>query len=411
MKKPTFSASQVDKWEECPRRWAWRYVTKIPQEDNPKARLGSRGHEIAEDWLRDGIPPDPEEMFTYTFRGKEVVRHPGRMVLSGIHHLPAPRTPGMELESHITWETGACHWQGYVDVLLREPRVQDHKFTGDLKWAKTPEELQDNVQALLYASWASEFFGVPEVPVEFVYYETQPRRSGNHRTRKVTALIRPRDHEERYDKIEESAGLMAEVKRLKIHPLTLPPNPASCQNYGGCEHRDRCRLSPEQELRAVMTQAQNPNLNPEVANLLATLSGGAPPPPPPPPPPAHGAGVLPPEAPPPAPTPPAPEPAPPVPEPANFNLATADRADLKQYALAKGYVDTSCRLGADKLRALIAEKEQAPPPPPPVPEAPTVIPPPPPVVTDHPMADEIVKTVKRDLAACFRNLSEMIEAS
>jgi len=48
----TISASQIKKYQRCPRQWAYRYIEKRPEPSSKSAELGSEIHKVLEDYFR-----------------------------------------------------------------------------------------------------------------------------------------------------------------------------------------------------------------------------------------------------------------------------------------------------------------------------------------------------------------------
>lgn len=151
MRRRLFSASQIQLFRECPRKWAWKYIAKLPSPPNKAAQLGIEVDEgQLQPFLRDGRP------FDYT-------RESGYIAASGLGHLPPAQSPGLEVQRHfILPSRGEYAFQGYIDLWLPDssvvpdlpggaPFVGDFKTTSDLKWAKSEEALRHDVQAMLYA--------------------------------------------------------------------------------------------------------------------------------------------------------------------------------------------------------------------------------------------------------------------
>jgi len=229
------SASQVQTFVDCPRKWAWKYVADVEELPGPAAELGRLVHSELEKYLNGGE-------IDYT---TEV----GYIAASGLEHLPKPGTPGLVVEAEFHFVGPSGHsYLGYKD--LQSPRViYDHKTTSDLKWQKTEEDLRNDIQATLYAvDYFREHSDENEVELRWVYYQTR-----NTRKSAITVLrVNQTEAWNRFLAIEQIAQEM-EVASTK-QPLDLPPNINHCSAYGGCPHQGRCNLSPFEKMRAHMEQ-------------------------------------------------------------------------------------------------------------------------------------------------------------
>lgn len=337
------------------------------------AKVGQRCHEILEAWLRHGKVPDETEVMTYTsVFGNPVERWPGLIVGAALHHFPL-RGPTLMVEEEHLFETSSARWIAKLDS-RDGSRIDDLKTIGQLSEALSedpskPNYLGDDPQALLYAAVVGG-----DVDLHWNYVQTAPR-SGRHPSRKVRLTLLGRDDRtlRGLDAIERSAELMAEVKARNVHPLELPPNPLSCSKYGGCEHKERCALSMRDVWRYTMIERNEPdNRDPRIAQLLASMGspapqfGDEPPALPEEEPPSIPEDESPPELPktepfrvnPPE-SPPdsgAPRPIMGVSDGVAFDPEKADRDALKDYALARGWVEKSCAWKYPKLLQLVKEK-------------------------------------------------------
>ena len=162
------SATQIDIFQLCPRKWDWQYVKKIPLPPNRSQALGSRVHEILESYNRDGTVPDRNE--TFQFETDDRIFFPGRVALLALPRLPKPGTGKVEGEFII--KAKAADYLGYID-LETEDRIIDFKTTSDPKrWAKTPETLQHDPQAIIYAMKKLLDSKVNRVILEWLYLKT-----------------------------------------------------------------------------------------------------------------------------------------------------------------------------------------------------------------------------------------------
>lgn len=219
------SASQIDTFERCARKWAYSYVEKIKAPAGPAAAHGSRVHSVLEDWLKFATPPP---------HSRE-----GDHAAALIPYLPAPQSVDPDnVEIHIATELGGVPFKGYIDLFVPAtiPKVFDHKTTSSLRWALTSEDLVTNVQSTLYAWWAFERTGAEKVQLQWTYSVTKGQPKGIPVTRTVTkGEIEPR--------IERTTLSVLKTKRIHeagIPARDVPGNLDACDDYGGCPYYERC---------------------------------------------------------------------------------------------------------------------------------------------------------------------------
>lgn len=229
------SASQVQTFSDCPRKWAWRYVAGVEEPPGPAAELGKLVHATLEKYLNGG-----EIDFT-----TEV----GYIAASGLEYLPKPGTEGLLVEEEFHFEGPSGHsYLGYKDLEMPGV-VYDHKTTSDLKWQKTAEDLSKDIQATLYAvDYFRKHPDENEVELRWVYYQTR-----NTKKSAITILrVNQAEAWNRFLGIEKIAEQMEVASTSQ--PLELPPNTNHCSAYGGCPHQGRCNLSPFERMRSHMEQ-------------------------------------------------------------------------------------------------------------------------------------------------------------
>jgi hypothetical protein len=130
------------------------------------------------------------------------------------------------------------------------PRVYDHKFTRDLKWALPAESMVDDVQATLYAAAGLLKTGAREIEVQWTYGKTEGAPKATATVARLNgSMIRARVERS----IETSRNLRL-IREAGLKTLDLPYNAGACQQYGGCPFRKLCNLTPEEEMESVMAQ-------------------------------------------------------------------------------------------------------------------------------------------------------------
>lgn len=232
-----YSASQITTFRECPRKWGWDKLDGIKRPSNKFADKGSRVHEILEAWLEYGTPPpDTEE---------------GRIAMAGLAALPAPGVARVEYAFSLS--TDVADYAGRIDALhfptATTAEVTDHKTTGNLAYAKTPEDLKTDVPAVLYSAEVFSKFGAHQVNLHWNYLDTK-----NPRQKSVRLKVLPSDVEREMRGIDETAAEMNAIHELKLKAKDLPPDARSCEKYGGCGFQTNCNLTNAERMRSIMTQ-------------------------------------------------------------------------------------------------------------------------------------------------------------
>jgi PD-(D/E)XK nuclease superfamily protein len=259
------SASQIQTFSECQRKWAWRAIEGVEEPPNAAAERGRAVHAELEKYLRGG-----EIDFTTEI---------GYIAAAGLEHLPKP-SPELLVEQEFHFEGPSGHsYLGYKDLEV-PGTIFDHKTTSDLKWQKTADELRQDIQATLYAvDYFRNHPEEPDVELRWIYYQTRnTRKSAVTRLRVNQAEVWHRFLE--IEKIAERMHAAIQSDGEPVKALDLPPNINHCAAYGGCPHQGRCNLSPFDKMRSHVEQNK-------LTMLLKSKNGAAAQPAPPAPTPAR----------------------------------------------------------------------------------------------------------------------------
>lgn len=265
-----FSATQVESYELCRRKWAWRKIHGIESPPNESLSLGSEVHKQLEDWFRYGKQLD-------------LTSRAGNIALAGLHLLPPPGTPGLLIEEPFHLQIFGHKFRGYKDLEIRvrvPPIVSDHKTTKNFRWAKTPDDLKENIQACLYAADTMFRTDSNECDLQWTYFRT----TGTPDAVPSCVRVTRQDVSPTLERVIRTCNEMKVVLASGLRADQLPPTASACEAFGGCEYQSLCNLSPEEKMRAFMTQqGLNTGTNPFMDKLhnginpplLAPGQGGA----------------------------------------------------------------------------------------------------------------------------------------
>lgn len=316
------SPSQLATARDCLRKWAFQRILKLRSPPGQGAIKGQKYHKIAERFYK-GHPVDQTDRL-------------GQVLVRALEVLPLPGTAGLEVEAPFQLDLGdGIALRGIKDLRIRAayrgglPYVGDHKTTSDLQWAKSPEALLVDDQAVAYGYEEMCESGAEACDLQWTFVEV--RDTGPIRpARPVWVQLTRNRAEAHMVRVKELAVHLKELHLAGVDPLSLKPSPDACSKYGGCPFRDRCSLTDNDRIDQIVarfSQGENTMTQPPV--FPPPPSFGAPPaaappaaanpfPPPPggqagppagfPPPPGYGpppAGQAAPEAPPAPPEPPA----------------------------------------------------------------------------------------------------------
>lgn len=249
------SASAINAWDDCKRKWAWQKIAGLVAPSGPSAALGTAVHRVIERYLKFREPIDcltPE----------------GQIALTGAHLWPTAVTVD-QVEAPFRVRIGSVTFHGFKDLDLGT-KVVDHKTTGNLAYAKTEESIVHDAQACLYA-FDRMAKGASSVELEWIYYLTKaPYRKP---ATPVRRLVTYQDISHTIERVHDTGATLERLLVERPHPLSLPPTIASCDKYrnadgsGGCPFKERCNLSTIDKIEATMTNQIS------MQEALAKLSG------------------------------------------------------------------------------------------------------------------------------------------
>ncbi len=137
------SASSIKLFQTCQKRWYFKYILGHQEGSSPAMDLGSEVHSILEAQLkREVLPPS-------SF-ARDIAE-------TGFHLLPDPRACTLKVEQSLDdypLPGLPIPFKGFIDCVIETAdgvEILDHKTTSHFKYAKTPVELSEDTQMIIYA--------------------------------------------------------------------------------------------------------------------------------------------------------------------------------------------------------------------------------------------------------------------
>ena len=225
-----WSASQVDTFQGCNRKWWFNKIMGLEIPQHPSAAIGSAVHAELEGYLT----------------GEHGIDKLGPIALTALPFAPRPETVYVERSiEDLKLEAHGLPALGYIDVLnLKDdpPEVLDWKTTGSLQWAKTADDLLRNVQMTVYAKATHAMFDslglAPPDAVRVTHVVMLTKAP--HEARRTTALMNHATLDKNWAYVEKTVGEMKDVALLAT-PDKVTPTKSMCSAYGGCPFRSRCQ--------------------------------------------------------------------------------------------------------------------------------------------------------------------------
>lgn len=238
------SASQIETFELCERKWYFKSVMHLPTPEGAGAKLGKATHEDIEGYLRGDKPASALGTLARRVYDRGLLPKPGTV---HVEH-------AIESNPQGPLTVAGVALIGFIDVLdtgSDRLAVIDWKTRGDVaRHSKTEEQLLTDIQLNIYGAEAFRaddlmvYQGAPfaharrqAVDVSHVNIGTKPPNlvtvSGPVTlTRKSVAAFFT-------ERIEPAVTRMVQVALLPT-PMRVTPNIRACSAFGGCPFRDKC---------------------------------------------------------------------------------------------------------------------------------------------------------------------------
>ncbi len=254
------SPSGASTFEQCPRRWRFRYVERLPEPPGVEALVGTFAHRVLE-LLMQKVPSRrskdeakriaravwPELVAGEDFRDLELGDDEARgfrwrawSAIEGLWHLEDPASVEVEAtEEHVSVTLGQVPFRGVVDRLEREPEglvVSDYKSGRAPAARHAPERLR---QVLLYAAAIAEETGEQPVRAQLLYLGQ----------RVVATAVTTVEISDAIGRLESTWGAIADA--CDADDFAARPGPLC----GYCAYAENCPEGQAENLRRAQQRA------------------------------------------------------------------------------------------------------------------------------------------------------------
>ncbi len=215
------SASQLELFVRCPRRWAFRYRTNLPKRGfTAQTSLGTDLHTANENYLTKGLLPVVDTQVHGLF-------------MQGLPYLP-PHAVG-ESEKKFTMTVDGISFMGYMDWYA-PGAVYDYKTSSDpVKYGlQGRNDFLTHVQPLMYATFAQQ--EAESVYMGWIYYKTK----GKPKAYRVEALLGRDEILAGFETVVATPARKL-VSLNVVNPNELDANRDACNDYHvRCEYFSHC---------------------------------------------------------------------------------------------------------------------------------------------------------------------------
>lgn len=260
----TTSATQIDQWIMCKRKWVAAYLLGLKQPQTEAMAFGEVGHKYLEVYNRTGKVPDENKPWQFT--KESPIRYPGKSAKKALKHIPSPHTG--RPEHGFKFVIKGIEFIGYIDLEWLDASglwVTDYKFTSGFDNAMDSSTLAANVQATIYSTKAILEHKVKEVNLKWIYILSSKNPSARPVISKLTEDQTKTQLRTLLDICEEMIELkikVEEIKTLLSSTITnedknriinsIEPTVESCSRFDGCYYCNRCQLTEDQLMEGDM---------------------------------------------------------------------------------------------------------------------------------------------------------------
>lgn len=222
------SATEIETFELCRRKWAYHYLDAVKPPPSKAAQFGLSVHRYLERYLT-GDSPDHQSP-------------EGRVASAGLQHLP-PKLPRENVERPIFFHNRGHIFHGYIDFFEQLGSqtwlIGDHKTSSILSRALSADELKKNTQANVYAQWAFAEKNAELIQLRWIYYRT----SSTPKSIVVDAELTKAEANDNFARIAYIADDIVSIARERPPSASLPKNLSACFKYGRCPFYAQCKSS------------------------------------------------------------------------------------------------------------------------------------------------------------------------
>lgn len=212
----------------CPRKWGFKYISKLPIPTTPSQAIGLAVHKEFENFFTHGTKPqDPR-------------------VLKALENPELPTLNiGVLVEGSVKWRIReGVDFLGIIDLRdMRDPlksRIIDHKTAGSTDYLKTEEELHEDIQMVAYAKYAID--QDPRIQYVEVAHNVILTK-GAPKCLPLTKATLSREHIEEVWK-NTHLPIIDRIEHFRTLPVeqmeTTGKHNGECRAFGGCPFADPC---------------------------------------------------------------------------------------------------------------------------------------------------------------------------
>jgi hypothetical protein len=221
-----FSISQLNKYEECPRKHFYQYVLKEESPSSDAQEYGKKCHSYLEMYLNGEIDVFPTDWH-------------GKTCTAALPYLPSPKSGYVEKYFELELQNLVAPIIGYMDYCSYSESVEkaillDHKIVSSDQYLLTPEKLAKTNQIITYSKYILDQCDAESIEASYLYV-----KRGGSWAKKVTVELDRNQVNKSFQNVANGFEML-QKNYTTTNEENVPQILSACEKWGGCPFKDRC---------------------------------------------------------------------------------------------------------------------------------------------------------------------------
>ena len=221
-----FSISQLNKYEECPRKHYYQYVLGYESPSSDAQDYGKKCHSYLEQYLKGEINVFPTDWH-------------GKTCTAALPYLPSPNSGLVEEYFKLELENLVAPIIGYMDYCsygddVSKAILLDHKIVSSDQYLLTPDKLAKTNQIITYSKYILDQCNADSVEASYLYV-----KRGGSWAKKVTVELGRDQVNESFQNVADGFEMLQKNYTTTTEE-NVPQILSACEKWGGCPFKDKC---------------------------------------------------------------------------------------------------------------------------------------------------------------------------
>lgn len=221
-----FSISQLNKYEECPRKHYYQYVLGYESPSSDAQDYGKKCHSYLEQYLKGEINVFPTDWH-------------GKTCTAALPYLPPPNSGLVEEYFKLELKNLVAPIIGYMDYCsygddVSKAILLDHKIVSSDQYLLTPDKLAKTNQIITYSKYILDQCNADSVEASYLYV-----KRGGSWAKKVTVELGRDQVNESFQNVADGFEMLQKNYTTTTEE-NVPQILSACEKWGGCPFKDKC---------------------------------------------------------------------------------------------------------------------------------------------------------------------------